>query len=77
MKIFRYIRYSNFKFSFDFNPFVWSFRWHYQPPVKSDPTLRILYLRILPLSLLVVIDDGTYEAIDYGLEVSGEEVDGF
>jgi hypothetical protein len=70
---FRYFRYSNFKISFDFNPFVWSFKYLQQRPTTTDPTLRQFYLRILGLSLLLVIDDGTVVHLEYANEVIEEE----
>lgn len=57
-KLLRYLKYSNFKVSFDLNPFVWSFKGAYQRPTRTDPHLRIWYLRVLPVSITVVIDDG-------------------
>ncbi len=69
----KYLRYSNFKVSFDLNPFVWSFVWHHAEPTRSDPKLHIFYLRILPLSFMLVIDDGTVVYPDPAEEVIGDE----
>lgn len=57
--MFKYFRYSNFKISFDLNPFVWSVMFHHSKPTEHDPKLHIFYLRILPLSFALIIDDGT------------------
>jgi hypothetical protein len=55
-----YLKFSNIKLSVDINPFVWGFKWMFQPPTQSDPNLRIQYVRFLFLSLVVVIDNGVY-----------------
>lgn len=56
----KWIEFSNVKFSIDLNPFCWSLKWHYQKPTKSDPHLRILYVRILPFSLALIFDNGIF-----------------
>lgn len=58
--MFKYIRFSNLKFSVDLNPFVWSFKFHHQGPTLTDPCLNIFYLRILPLSIALIIDNGEW-----------------
>ena|ERR1700761_2299555 len=56
----RYLKFSNLKVSLDFNPFCWSFIYHYSGPTKLDPNLSMRYLRILPLSIVLVIDNGVF-----------------
>lgn len=56
----KWIEYSNVKVSLDLNPWCWSFKFHYQRPVQTDPHLRIVYWRILPLSLTLVFDNGYF-----------------
>ena len=68
----KYLRYSNLKISFDLNPFVWSLKFYHQRPTKSDPYLRIFYIRILPFSIALVLDNGTFEYVDYSEEVAGD-----
>jgi len=69
----KYLRYSNLKISFDVNPFVWSLKFFHQRPTGSDPYLRIFYFRILPLSISLILDNGTFVEIDYSEEVQGDE----
>jgi hypothetical protein len=66
--MFKYLRFSNFKISIDFNPYTWSWKKEYFPQTKEDPNLRIWYLRILPLSFLLVIDNGEFVRHDYEVE---------
>jgi len=63
-KFWKYINHSNIKLAIDLNPFVWSFRYMHQGPTESDPTLNIWYIRFLPLSIILTIDDGTVILID-------------
>lgn len=58
-----YLNFSNFKISLDLNPFVWSFKFLYEGPSESNPALRVLYVRLIMLSVIVVIDDGSYKLI--------------
>lgn len=52
------LKWSNFKISFDLNPFTWSFKYiGIKRELPFDP-IRLFYLRILMFSFLVVIDDG-------------------
>lgn len=67
---FKYLRFSNIKWSIDLNPCVWSFRWHYQEPTQLDPFLHIQYVRILFLSVVVVIDNGVYKIWEEEIEVT-------
>jgi hypothetical protein len=54
----KYLKWSNFKISFDLNPFTWSFKYIGQPQGIPCP---FYYLRVLMFSFLLVIDDGTIE----------------
>jgi len=60
-KFWNYLNNSNIKIAFDLNPFVWSFVYMYQPPTNTDPFLKIWYTRILPLSIIISIDNGVYK----------------
>jgi hypothetical protein len=60
MKLLNYLKNSNVKLSFDLNPWCWSCIAMHQTPTKIDPKLHIWYLRLLPLSIHIVIDDGTW-----------------
>ena len=56
--MFKLLKWSNFKISFDLNPFTWSFKYiGFNREAPFDP-VRLYYLRILMLSFLLVIDDG-------------------
>jgi hypothetical protein len=54
----KYLRWSNFKISFDLNPFVWRFKYIGQP--DGNPC-AFYYLRLLMFSFLIVLDDGNIE----------------
>lgn len=58
--MFAYLKNSNVKLAVDLNPFVWRFKGHHQAPTKTDPKLHIFFLVFLFLTVIVVIDDGTY-----------------
>lgn len=74
--MFKYLKFSNIKFSIDLNPFCWGLKWFFQPPTMSDPHLRIQYVRILFLSLVVVIDNGEYHIWEEeAIEVSTTKAD--
>ena len=55
---FKYLRWSNFKISIDFNPFTWNFR--YISEYDKIGEFWFAYLRVLPLSFLLVLDEGIY-----------------
>lgn len=77
MGLFHYLRYSNLKVSVDLNPLVWSFRFQRQAPTRSDPRLHIFYWRILPLSVILVVDDGTVtrdDPLDVETEPAGDQI---
>lgn len=51
----KYLRYSNIKLAIDLNPFTWSFRYNNQL-IKS---MRMIYWRVLPFTIILIIDNGT------------------
>lgn len=69
-----YLKFSNLKFSVDVNPFVWGFRWHFQGPTRTDPHLRIQYMRFLFLSIAVIIDNGVFHIWEEETIVAKEPV---
>lgn len=74
-KLWAYINHSNLKLAIDLNPFVWSFRYMYQGPDRSDPDLNIWYIRILPLSIILTIDTGRFNIVGDDITVRDDEGD--
>lgn len=74
MALLSYLRYSNFKISFDLNPFVWSFRYWYQGPAYIDPHLHMWYIRVLFISCTLIVDDGSYRLPEPDIIGDEEEI---
>ena len=61
MSTLKLLRYSNFKISFDINPFTWSFKWITDKRLYPEDPIWMIYCRVFPLSFVVVIDDGKFK----------------
>lgn len=72
MTFINYLKFSNLKLSLDLSPFTWGVQFLHQAPTAFDPKLHIYYIRLLPLSLIIVIDDGTWVP---ETEISHDELD--
>lgn len=74
MNLLNYIRWSNLKISYDLSPFTWSFKYD---SGYLDYPCWFVYTRLLPLSILLVVDSGdridTLETITPHEEENTEE----
>lgn len=57
--MFKYLRWSNLKISFDLSPFVWTIKWISDYDKVVD--IWFWYFRLGPLSFLLVLDDGSFQ----------------
>jgi hypothetical protein len=54
MRLLRILKNSNIKLSVDLNPFCWSFVYL----TDRIETSKMIYIRVLPFSLVLVLDNG-------------------
>lgn len=56
----KYLIHSNIRLSIDLNPCQWKiFRFVFSGPTQHEPSLRILYFKVLMISINIIIDDGS------------------
>lgn len=65
MKFINYLMWSNIKISLDLSPCAWGFKWISD---RDNPEIKYMfYCRFLPLSFLVILDDGAFLDEQLGL----------
>jgi hypothetical protein len=56
----KYVKYSGIWISVALNPFHWRLAFEFMHPDELNPNMRGIFISLLPISLRVVIDDGSW-----------------
>ena len=56
----KYIRYSGVWVSFALNPFHWRVSFEFMHPDELNPNMRGIFISLLPISLRIIVDDGSW-----------------
>ena len=55
-----YVRYSGIWVNFALNPFHWRFSFEFMQPDEINPAMRGFFVSVAPVSIRLVIDDGSW-----------------
>jgi hypothetical protein len=56
----KFVRYSGIWVSFVLNPYHWRLEFKFMHPDELNPNMRGFFVSLLPLTVRVVVDDGTW-----------------
>ena len=56
----KFVRYSGIWVSFVLNPYHWRLVFEFMQPDELNPKMRGFYFSLLPLTVRIVVDDGTW-----------------
>jgi len=56
----KYIRYSGIWVSFALNPFHWRVSFEFMHPDELNPNMRGVFVSLLPISVRIIVDDGSW-----------------
>lgn len=56
-----YAKYSGIWISIALNPFHWRLAFEFMHPDELNPNMRGIFISLLPISLRVVVDDGSWQ----------------
>jgi hypothetical protein len=56
----KYIRYSGIWISLALNPFHWRVSFEFMHPDELNPNMRGVFISLLPISLRIIVDDGSW-----------------
>lgn len=55
-----WLKYSGVWISLALNPYHWRIKFEYNGPNDMDPAMHAVYATVGPLTVRIVIDDGSY-----------------
>jgi len=55
-----WLKYSGVWVSLALNPYHWRIKFEYNGPNDMDPSMHAVYATVGPLTVRIVIDDGSY-----------------